>query len=136
MFRITASTRAGLIAVVCVAVAAPQAFAKPPVKGGKAKVVKVQSVKKVAASSDDSTVLRAALSTAYVKGCENGTLPDRMMGGDNNNYEYFGDVCSVSVPTASSQVVRAAGEQTTAPSTAGPAATDNTNYEYYGNAGG
>ena len=87
MFRITAITRVGLVAVVCVAVAAPQALAKPPVKG-KAKVVKVQSVKKTASSSNDNVTLRTGLSTAYAQGCQNGTLPDRTMGGDNNNYEY------------------------------------------------
>ena len=90
MFRITAITRVGLIAVVCVAVAAPQALAKSSAKGGKAKVVKVQSVKKVVSSSSDSLVLRANLSTAYAQGCQNGTLSDHTTGGDNNNYEYYG----------------------------------------------
>ena len=33
MFRISAITRVGLVAVACVAVAAPSALAKPPVKG-------------------------------------------------------------------------------------------------------
>ena len=32
MFRISAITRVGLVAVACVAVAAPSALAKPPVK--------------------------------------------------------------------------------------------------------
>ena len=108
MFRITAITRAGLVAVACVAVAAPQALAKSPAKGGKAKVARVQSVKKAASSSNDSIVLRANLSTAYAQGCQNGTLPDRTMGGDNMNYEYYGDVCTVSVPSSSSH--RACGE--------------------------
>ena len=94
MFRIAAITRVGLLAVACVAVAAPQALAKSPVKGGKAKVAKVQSVKKAVSSSSDSVVFRANLSTAYAQGCQNGTVPDRMTGGDNNNYEYYGDVCT------------------------------------------
>ena len=111
MFRITAITRVGLVAVVCVAVAAPQALAKPPVKGGKAKVAKVQSAKKVASSSNDRLVLRADLSTAYAKGCQNGILSDRMMGGDNNNYEYYGDVCTVSVPSSPSLDAAAASGQ-------------------------
>ena len=101
MSRITTIARVGLVAVVCVAVAAPQALAKSSAKGGKAKVVKVQSVKKVAASNSDSLVLRAGLSTAYAQACQNGTLPDRTMGGDNNNYEYYGDVCTVSAPAGS-----------------------------------
>ena len=33
MFRISAITRAGHVAVACVAVAAPSALSKPPVKG-------------------------------------------------------------------------------------------------------
>ena len=98
MFKLTTITRAGVVAVVCVAVAAPQALAKSPVKGAKAKAAKVQSVKQSASSGGESAVLRAALSTAYAQGCLNGTLPDRTMGGDNNNYEYYGDVCTVSVP--------------------------------------
>ena len=135
MFRITAITRAGLVAVACVAVAAPQALAKSPAKGGKAKVARVQSVKKAASSSNDSIVLRANLSTAYAQGCQNGTLPDRTMGGDNMNYEYYGDVCAVSVPSIPS--LRAASDQTAATPAAGPAVSDaNTNYEYYGSGSG
>ena len=137
MFRITAITRVGLIAVVCVAVAAPSALAKPPGKGGKAKVVKVQSVKKAASSSNDNVSLRAGLSTAYAQGCQNGTLSDRTMGGDNNNYEYYGDVCTVSLPISPSLAVRAPGDQTAATPTATPAVSDdNTNYGYYGTVGG
>jgi hypothetical protein len=137
MLRITAITRVGLIAVACVAVAAPQALAKSAAKGGKAKVVKVQRVKKVASSSSDSIILRANLSTAYAQGCQNGTVPDRTMGGDNNNYEYYGDVCTASVPLSPSLTAPAARNQTSAASPAGPAASDsNTNYEYYGGTGG
>jgi len=137
MFRITAITRVGLIAVVCVAVAAPQALAKSSAKGGKAKVAKVQSVKKVASSSPDSVVLRAGLSTAYAQGCQNGTLPDRTMGGDNNNYEYYGDVCTVSVPISPDLALRAASDQTAATPSAGRMFFDsNTDYEYYGSANG
>ena len=133
MFRISAITRAGLVAVACVAVAAPSALAKPPVKGGKAKVARVQSVKKAASSSNDNVVLRAGLSTAYAQGCQNGTVSDRTMGGDNNNYEYYGDVCTTSTPISSSQSVRAASDQAAGTPTAGTAgADDNTNYEYYG----
>ena len=118
MFRITAITRVGL---------------KPPGKGGKAKVVKVQSVKKAASSSNDNVSLRAGLSTAYAQGCQNGTLSDRTMGGDNNNYEYYGDVCSVSVPSGSSLELRAESGQTAATQSAGSAVSDgNTSYEYYG----
>ena len=127
MFRISAITRVGLVAVACAAVAAPSALAKPPVKSlygyamsytpSKAtpkkaatvqsvhygyamsytptkatpkKAAKVQSVKKAASSSNDN--LRAGLSNAYTRGCQNGTVSDRTMGGDNNNYEYYGDV--------------------------------------------
>ena len=133
MFRITAITRVGLVAVVCVAVAAPQALAKSAAKGGKSKVVKVQSAKKVASSSNDRLVLRADLSTAFAKGCQDGIVPDRTMGGDNNNYEYYGDVCSVSVPSGSSLELRAESGQTAATQSAGPVVSDgNTNYEYYG----
>ena len=113
-------------------VAAPQALAKPAAKSGKAKVVKVQSVKKVAASS---SILPANLSTLYAQGCQNGTVPDRTMGGDNNNYEYYGDVCTVSVP--SPLTLLAARAQTAAAPPAAPASSDeNTNYEYYGSASG
>ena len=129
MLRISAITRAGLVTVACVAVAAPSALAKPPVKGGKAKVAKVHSVKRAASSSNDNVVLRAGLSTAYAQGCQNGTVSDRTMGGDNNNYEYYGDVCTTSSPVSPAQSVRA-GDQAAATPTAGSA--DNTNYEYYG----
>jgi hypothetical protein len=27
-------------------------------------------------------------------GCANGTIGDRTMGGDNNNYDYYGDPCT------------------------------------------
>lgn len=134
MFSITTITRVGLVAAVCVAVAAPQALAKSPIKGGKAKVVKVQSVKK---ASSDSAGLRADLSTSYAQGCQNGTVSDRTMGGDNNNYEYYGDVCTVSVPASPSLAVVGASGQTATTPTAGPAASDtNTNYEYYGGTNG
>ena len=137
MSRITTIARVGLVAVVCVAVAAPQALAKSSARGGKAKVVKVQSVKKAAASNSDSLVLRAGLSTAYTQACQNGTLPDRTMGGDNNNYEYYGDVCIVSVPLSPSLALLAASDQRAATPTAGAAISgDNTNYEYYGSASG
>jgi hypothetical protein len=138
MFRITAITRVGLIAVVCVAVAAPQAVAKSSARGAKAKVVKVQRVKRVASSSPDSVVLRAGLSTAYAEGCQNGIVPDRTMGGDNNNYEYYGDVCTVSVPISPSLALLSADAQAAATTpTAGAAVSgDNTNYEYYGSSNG
>ena len=160
MFRISAITRVGLVAVACAAVAAPSALAKPPVKSlygyamsytpskatpkkaatvqsvhygyamsytpSKAtpkkaatvqsvhygyamsytptkatpkKAAKAQSVKKEATSSNDN--LRADLSNAYTRGCQNGTVSDRTTGGDNNNYEYYGDVCTVSAPAGS-----------------------------------
>ena len=156
MFRISAITRVGLVAVACAAVAAPSALAKPPVKSlygyamsytpskatpkkaatvqsvhygyamsytpSKAtpkkaatvqsapygyamsytptkatpkKAAKVQSVKATPSSNDN---LRADLSNAYTRGCQNGTVSDRTMGGDNNNYEYYGDVCTTSAP--------------------------------------
>ncbi len=130
MFRITAITRVGLLAVACVAVAAPQALAKSPVKGGKAKVAKVQSVKKAVSSSSDSVVFRANLSTAYAQGCQNGTVPDRTTGGDNNNYEYYGDVCTASVPTSTDLALRAASGQTTATPSAGRMFFDTVTIEY------
>ena len=42
----------------------------------------MQSVKKVAAPSNDNVVLCAGLSTASALGCQNGTLSDRTMGGE------------------------------------------------------
>ena len=135
MFRISAITRVGLVAVACVAVAAPSALAKPPVKSlygyamsytpSKAtpkkaatvqsvpygyamsytptnatpkKAAKAQSVKATTSSNDN---VRPGLSNAYRQGCQNGTVSDRTMGGDNNNYEYYGDVCTVSAPAGS-----------------------------------
>ena len=131
MFRISAITRVGLVAVACAAVAAPSALAKPPVKSlygyavsytpskatskaatvqsvhygyamsytpSKAtpkKAAKVQRVKATPSSNDN---LRTDLSNAYTRGCQNGTVSDRTMGGDNNNYEYYGDVCTTSAP--------------------------------------
>ena len=108
MFRISAITRVGLVAVACAAVAAPSALAKPPVKtlygyamsytptkATPKKAAKAQSVKAPSSGNDN---LRAGLSNAYTRGCQNGTISDRTMGGDNNNYEYYGDVCTVSAP--------------------------------------
>jgi hypothetical protein len=34
-----------------------------------------------------------AVSTVYVNGCKSGTIPDRLTGGDNNDYEHFGAPC-------------------------------------------
>ena len=158
MFRISAITRVGLVAVACAAVAAPSALAKPPVKSlygyamsytpSKAtprkaatvqsvpygyamsykptkatskKAAKVQSVKKAASSSNDN--LRAGLSNAYTRGCQNGTVSDRTMGGDNNNYEYYGDICTVSVPVDPAPSVLGASGQTVTPA-AGPAMSE------------
>ena len=129
MLRINAITRVGLIAVACAAVAAPQALAKSPVKRGKAKVANVQSVKRTASSSNDNVVLRTGLSNAYAQGCQNGTLPDRTMGGDNMNYEYYGDVCTVSAPIGQALAVLSAQSSATA---GGAVSGDNTDYEYYG----
>ena len=95
----------------------------------------MQSVKKTASSSNDNVTLRTGLYTAYVQGCQNGTLPDRTMGGDNNNYEYYGDVCTVSVPTSPFPAVVA----TAAAATSGSVVfifDDNTNYGYYGSPSG
>ena len=134
MFRISAITRVGLVAVACVAVAAPSALAKSPVKAQAkslygyamsytptkatpkspygyamsyrptkpAKAAKAQSVKKAAPSGNN------------VQGCQNGTPPDRAVGGDNNDYEYLyaGDICTVSAPPAD------------------PVVSENTDYEY------
>ena len=186
MFRISAITRVGLVAVACVAVAAPSALAKPPprstpsgaprgrrqephygyamfytpskatpkkaatvqsvpygyamsykpTKATPKKAAKVQSVKKAASSSNDN--LRAGLSNAYTQGCQNGTVSDRTMGGDNNNYEYYGDVCTVSVPADPAPSVLGASGQTVTPA-AGHTVfmfDSNTNYEYYGNPSG
>ena len=171
MFRISAITRVGLVAVACAAVAAPSALAKPPVKSlygyamsytpSKAtpkKAAKVQSVhygyamsytptkatpkkaakaQSVKAPSSGNDNLRAGLSNAYTRGCQNGTISDRTMGGDNNNYEYYGDVCTVSVPISPSLALLAASDQRATTPTAGAASSgDNTNYEYYGSASG
>ena len=173
MFRISAITRVGLVAVACAAVAAPSALAKPPVKSlygyamsytpSKAtprkaatvqsvpygyamsykptkatskKAAKVQSVKKAASSSNDN--LRAGLSNAYTRGCQNGTVSDRTMGGDNNNYEYYGDVCTVSIPADPAPSVLGASGQTITPAAGHPVFMfdNNTNYEYYGSPSG
>jgi len=192
MFRISAITRVGLVAVACAAVAAPSALAKPPdktlygyamsytptkaakvqsvhygyamsytpskatpkkaptvqsvhygyamsytpTKATSKKAAKVQSVKKAASSSNDN--LRAGLSNAYTQGCQNGTVSDRTMGGDNNNYEYYGDVCTVSVPADPAPSVLGASGQTVTPA-AGHTFfmfDNNTNYEYYGSPSG
>ena len=72
------------------------AMSYTPTKATPKKAAKAQSVKKAASSSNDN--LRVDLSNAYTRGCQNGTISDRTMGGDNNNYEYYGDVCTVSAP--------------------------------------
>jgi hypothetical protein len=153
MFRISAITGVGLVAVACVAFAAPSALAKPPVTGDakslygyvlsytptKAtpkKAAKAQSVKKAASSSNDN--LRAGLSNAYTQGCQNGTVSDRTMGGDNNNYEYYGDVCTVSASADPALSVLGASGQTVTPAAGRPVFMfdNNTNYEYYGSPSG
>ena len=78
------------------------------------------------------------LSNAYTRGCQNGTVSDRTMGGDNNNYEYYGDVCTVSAPADPAPSVLGASGQTVTPA-AGHTVfmfDNNTNYEYYGNPSG
>jgi hypothetical protein len=87
MFSITSTRIAGLTAVVCALAVAPQALATPSAHGKKA-------AHKVVATAKTGGTLRAGLTTAYVAGCANGTIPDRTMGGDNNNYDYYGDPCT------------------------------------------
>jgi hypothetical protein len=38
--------------------------------------------------------LKFGLNSIYVNGCLNGTIPDRTMGGGNNDYEYYGNTCT------------------------------------------
>ncbi len=132
MFRISAITRVGLVAVACVAVAAPSALAKPPVTG------KAKSLYGYAMSYTPTKATRKAAKpakvqsvNAYTQGCQNGTVSDRTMGGDNNNYEYYGDVCTVSVPTSPELALGATSDQTAATPSAGPAVAENTDYECY-----
>jgi hypothetical protein len=89
MFTITSTRIAGLAAVVCAVVVAPQALAAPSTHSKKA-----TSRTTVVASTTSAGTLRAGLNTAYVAGCANGTIGDRTMGGDNNNYDYYGDPCT------------------------------------------
>jgi hypothetical protein len=34
-----------------------------------------------------------AANSVYASGCANGSIPDSRSGGDNNNYEYYGNPC-------------------------------------------
>lgn len=34
-----------------------------------------------------------AANSVYATGCANGSISDSMTGGDNNNYEYYGNPC-------------------------------------------
>jgi hypothetical protein len=34
-----------------------------------------------------------AANSVYANGCANGSIPDSRSGGDNNNYEYYGNPC-------------------------------------------
>ena len=36
----------------------------------------------------------AVVVCAFVVGCKSGLIGDRAMGGDNNNYDYYGDPCT------------------------------------------
>ena len=89
MFTITSTRIAGLIAVVCAVAVAPQALASPSAHSKRSthRVAVVAAVKTTGA-------LRPGLNAAYVTGCANGTIGDRTMGGDNNNYDYYGDPCT------------------------------------------
>jgi hypothetical protein len=87
MFTVTSTRIVGLIAVVCAVVVAPQALATPSTHSKKA-------THKVVASAKTAGTLRTGLTTAYITGCANGLIGDRTMGGDNNNYDYYGDPCT------------------------------------------
>ena len=95
MFSITTTRLAGVVAT-CALVVAPQALAKPLAHSAKADAKRVHRVPldDPAVSTAGSTAKLSALPTAFVGGCRNGTIGDCTKGGDNNNYDYYGDPCT------------------------------------------
>jgi hypothetical protein len=48
-----------------------------------------------------SAVPSSATKSVYIDACKNGTMPG-LSGGDNNNYDYYGDPCELGAPDAAS----------------------------------
>ena len=124
MFRISAITRVGLVAVACAAVAAPSALAKPPVKSlyGYAmsytptKAAKVQSVHYGYAMSYKPTkaTTKEAAKVLSVR---------------------YGYAMSYTPTKATRKPAKPVAQRAATPS-ADPAVSDNTDYEYYGSPSG
>jgi hypothetical protein len=79
-----------------------------------------------------SSAIVSALSNIYVIGCKNGTIPGTT-GGDNNNYEYYGNPCNSPVPSTGSLVGSLTLGAPT-PADNNKVCGDNDNYDYYGSA--
>lgn len=92
MFTISRSKLAGLAAVACVAIVTPQALAMPV--GHSGKTIRRVHATQPASSQPSTPTLKVGLNAIYVNGCVSGTIADRTMGGDNNNYDYYGDTCT------------------------------------------
>jgi hypothetical protein len=113
MFRISAITRVGLVAVACVAVAAPSALAKPPGKGN------AKSLYGYAMSYTPSKATPKKAATVQ-------SVP-------------YGYAMSYTPTKATRKATRKAAKpatHTAATASPGPAVAENTDYEYYGSPSG
>jgi len=74
-----------------------------------------------------SSALTASTSAVYAIGCKNGTIPGTT-GGDNMNYDYYGNPCNAPVPA--NAVIGSVAPVVT-PVTAPAACADHADYDDY-----
>ena len=83
------------------------------------------------AFSNQQSAVASVANAVYVIGCKNGTIPGAT-GGDNNNYDYYGDPCNSHAPSTGNLLGVTLGIP--APVATSKVCGDNDNYDYYGSA--
>ena len=71
----------------------------------------------------------AGANAVYTIGCKNGTIPGTT-GGDNNNYDYYGNPCNAPVPSSPNL----GSTFVPTPTVTGKVCGGNDDYDYYGGA--
>ena len=128
MFRISAITRVGLVAVACAAVAAPSALAKPPVKSLYGYAVSYTPSK---ATSKAATVQSVHYGYAMSYTPSKAT-PKKAATVQSAPYGY---AMSYKPTKATRKPAKPVAQMAATPS-ADPTVSHNTNYEYYGSPSG
>ena len=129
MFRISAITRVGLVAVACAAVAAPSALAKPPVKSlyGYAMSYTPSKATPKKAATVQSAPYGYAMSYKPTKATTKKAAKVLSV--------HYGYAMSYTPTKATRKPAKPVAQMAATPS-ADPTVSDNTNYEYYGSPSG